>query len=51
MEIYTTDGICVMRQDLTSEQIVLNVSNWDTGIYILRICSEDAVATQRIFKR
>lgn len=51
MEIYTTDGICVMRQDLTSEQIVLNVSNWDTGIYVLRICSEDAVATQRIFKR
>lgn len=36
MEVYSTDGRLVLRQQVT-EECVLDVSNWTKGVYVVRI--------------
>ena len=50
IEVYDLLGKKVLNQALTNNSIKLNVANWNDGLYLIKILSEDSVETKRFIK-
>ena len=50
LEIYTTDGALVSKQDSCSDKIVINVDSFASGTYIIRLITDSAVEIRRFVK-
>lgn len=51
IEIYDLLGKQIFQQNITSNSILpIDVANWNTGVYIIKIASENSLKTQRFVK-
>ena len=50
LEIYTIDGAFVSKQECCSDKIVINVENYASGTYMIRLTTDSAVEIRRFVK-
>lgn len=49
--IYDATGRVLFRQKAAADKVDINVSNWTSGIYVVRIISEDSIAVKKFSKQ
>ena len=48
VEAYDEKGACILRQELNTQHSSLNTKGWSSGAYVLRIHTQQGVATKRL---
>ncbi|MCR4658690.1 MAG: T9SS type A sorting domain-containing protein [Bacteroidales bacterium] len=48
VEAYDEKGACILRQELNTQHSSLNTKTWSSGAYVLRIHTQQGVATKRL---
>ena len=52
LEVYNLLGKQILTRDINSENgLQLNISNWDSGMYLVKITSDKRVETKRVIKQ
>jgi Leucine-rich repeat (LRR) protein len=51
IEIYTTIGALITSEKLQSRNVTLNTSNWNPGVYILKVATNAGVVVKKVVKR
>jgi hypothetical protein len=51
VEVYNTIGALITSEKLQSRNVTLNTSNWNAGVYILKIATNDGVVVKKVIKR
>ena len=51
IEVYNTLGALITSEKLQQRNITLNTSNWNAGVYILKIATNDGVVVKKVVKR
>jgi len=51
LEVYNTIGALITSEKLQSKNITLNTSNWNAGLYILKVATNAGVVVKKVVKR
>jgi hypothetical protein len=51
LEVYNTLGALITSEKLQSRNVTLNTSNWNAGVYILKVATNDGVVVKKVVKR
>jgi uncharacterized repeat protein (TIGR01451 family) len=51
IEVYNTIGALITAEKLQSKNVTLNTSNWNSGLYILKVATNDGVVVKKVVKR
>jgi uncharacterized repeat protein (TIGR01451 family) len=51
LEVYNTIGALITCEKLQSRNVTLNTSNWNAGVYILKVATNDGVVVKKVVKR
>jgi Leucine-rich repeat (LRR) protein len=51
LEVYNTIGALIYSEKLQGRNVTLNTSNWNAGVYILKVATNDGVVVKKVVKR
>jgi uncharacterized repeat protein (TIGR01451 family) len=51
IEVYNTLGALITSEKLQSRNVTLNTSNWNAGVYILKVATNNGVVVKKVVKR
>jgi Leucine-rich repeat (LRR) protein len=51
LEVYNTIGEIITSEKLQSRNVTLNTSNWNAGVYILKVATNAGVVVKKVIKR